>query len=450
MSRDVRNGLLVSLPMSVAMIIASLVVARGRAEERPQRVFSQADLIAKVLTRLEQDYVERFDDEKSWELVYGGIKAMTKRLDPYSQFLAPEESRPFAEETHKNYVGVGFATDARAAPITIDYLFDGSPAERAGLLPGDRVVAIDGTAVDTLARDQAIERIKGEPGTTVRLTIERGGEGGHQKGFVEEMRVERARIPQQSVVGGELIEGGGGVGYVHVDGFGDETVKELDAAIEALLAAGMKALLLDLRSNNGGLLEVSRQFANRFLRAGAIVGIKYREPKEGVTHFADPAECRWPDLPLAILVNGDTASAAEIVAGALQDHHRALLVGERTYGKGVVQSIWNIPLDDRRGGERKATLKLTTAEYLTPSGRAIEKRVTRQQKVLGGLEPDFTLRLDEARGKELAERLRLLHVPPRWRARHLANRGLVMPPLRDRQVDAALAVLRGETPAQDF
>ncbi len=450
MSRDVRNGLLVSLPMSVAMIIAALVVARGRATEHPQRVFAQADLIAKVLSRLEQDYVERFDDEKSWELVYGGIKAMTKRLDPYSQFLTPDESRPFAEETHKNYVGVGFATDPRAAPITIDYLFDGSPADRAGLVPGDRIVAIDGTAVDTLAREQAIERIKGEPGTSVRLTIERGGEGGHAKGAIEQKTVDRARIPQQSVVGGELIEGSDGVGYVYVDGFGDATVSELDQAVEALLAAGMKALLLDLRFNNGGLLEVSRQFANRFVRSGAIVGIKYREPREGVTPSADPAECRWPDLPLVVLVNGDTASAAEIVAGALQDHHRALLVGERTYGKGVVQSIWNIPLDDQRGGERKATLKLTTAEYLTPSGRAIEKRVTRQQKVLGGLEPDFTLRLDEARAKELTERLRLLHVPPRWRARHLANRGLTMPPLRDRQVDAALAVLRGETPAQDF
>lgn len=445
MSRDVRNGLIVSLPMSVAMIVAAIVVARGRAEEHPQRVFAQADLIAKVLTRLEQDYVERFDDAKSWELVYGGIKAMTKRLDPYSQFLTPEESRPFSEETHKNYVGVGFATDPKAPPITIDYLFDDSPAARAGLLPGDRIVAIDGVAVDGLERDQAIEKIKGEAGTKVRLQVKVLADG-----RLEEKSLERARIPQESVVGGEMIEGADGVGYLYVDGFGDATVTELDAAMQPLLAAGMKALVLDLRFNNGGLLEVSRLFANRFIKSGPIVGIRYRAPKEGVTHSADPAECRWPELPLVVLINGDTASAAEIVAGALQDHHRAALVGERSYGKGVVQSIWNLPLDDAKGGERKATLKLTTAEYLTPSGRAIEKRVTRQQKVLGGLEPDFTVRIDEARGKELTERLRLLHVPARWRARHLANRELKMPALRDRQVDAALAVLRGETPAQDF
>ena len=117
MTRDVRNGLLVSLPLSCSVLAAAIIVS-GRAETQEPRVFKQADLIAKVLTRLEQDYVEKFDDPKSWELVYGGIKAMTKRLDPYSVFLTPEESRPFAEETHKNYVGVGFATNPKVPPIT--------------------------------------------------------------------------------------------------------------------------------------------------------------------------------------------------------------------------------------------------------------------------------------------------------------------------------------------
>jgi carboxyl-terminal processing protease len=444
MTRDVRNGLLVSLPLSCSVLAAAIIVS-GRADQQEPRVFKQADLIAKVLTRLEQDYVEKFDDPKSWELVYGGIKAMTKRLDPYSVFLTPEESRPFAEETHKNYVGVGFATNPAAPPITIDYLFDHSPAEKAGLLPGDRVVAIDGVATETLDREQAIDLIKGAAGTSVKLSVRRAAGGA-----VEEFSLERARIPQASVVGHELIEGSDGVGYLYVDGFGDATVRELDASMEYLVAHGMKSLLLDLRFNNGGLLDVSRRFANRFIKEGDIVGIRYRAPKEGVTHRADPEECRWPDLPLVVLVNRETASAAEIVAGALQDHGRALLVGERTYGKGVVQSIWKIPLEDGVQGDREATLKLTTAEYLTPSGRAIEKRVTRQQKVLGGLEADFTVRIDEAREKELAERLRILHVPSQWRAQHLATHGRTLPPLRDRQVDAALMLLRGETPAQDF
>jgi len=444
MTRDVRNGLLVSLPLSCSVLAAAIIVS-GRADTQEPRVFKQADLIAKVLTRLEQDYVEKFDDPKSWELVYGGIKAMTKRLDPYSVFLTPEESRPFAEETHKNYVGVGFATNPKAPPITIDYLFDHSPAEKAGLVPGDRVVSIDGVATATLDREQAIDLIKGAAGTTVKLSVQRAAGGA-----VEEFSLERTRIPQASVVGHELIEGTDGVGYLYVDGFGDATVRELDWSMEQLIAHGMKALVLDLRFNNGGLLDVSRRFANRFIKEGDIVGIRYRAPKEGVTHRADPEECRWPDLPLVVLVNRESASAAEIVAGALQDHGRALLVGERTYGKGVVQSIWKIPLEDGVPGDREATLKLTTAEYLTPSGRAIEKRVTRQQKVLGGLEADFTVRIDEAREKELAERLRILHVPQQWRAQHLATHGRTLPPLRDRQVDAALMLLRGETPAQDF
>ncbi|MBL8841898.1 MAG: S41 family peptidase [Planctomycetes bacterium] len=448
MSRDLRNGFLVTLPLSVALVCSALLMAHSRAEEESPRVFQQADLIAKVLTRLEQDYVERFDDDKSWELVYGGIKAMTKRLDPYSVFLTPEESRPFAEETHKNYVGVGFATNPAAPPITIDYVFDHSPAEKAGLVPGDRVVAIDGAPIEGLTRDAAIEKIKGQPGTTVQLTVVRAADGAEQK-----FGLERARIPQASVVGGEIIPGTDGVAYLYVDGFGDATVREFDYSMEQLAQRGMKALLLDLRSNNGGLLDISRLFANRFLRDGAIVSIRYRAPREGLTHRADPAECKWPDLPLVVLVNGDSASAAEIVAGALQDHGRALLVGERTYGKGVVQSIWKIPLgteEANRADGGEATLKLTTAEYLTPSGRAIEKRVTRQQKILGGLEPDFTVRLPEERVAELAERIRILHVPARWRAQHLATHGRTLPPLRDAQVDAALAVLRGETPAQDF
>ncbi len=459
-SRDLKNGLVVTLPLSISLVAAAFLVTRGRAEETSPRVFKQADLMAKVLARVEQDYVEHFDDDKSWDVVYSGIKAMTKRLDPYSVFLTPEEGKPFAEETHKNYVGVGFALDRSAPPITIDYLFEGSPAERAGLLPGDRVVAIDGVSIEQLEPDHAIEVIKGVPGTSVRLTVRRLATGSD-----DELTLERSRIQQASVMGAELIEEPGKsgepgkVGYLYVDGFGDDTVTELDQAMERLVAQGMAALVLDLRFNNGGLLDVSRLFANRFIPEGVLVSIRYRAPKEGVTHKADPAECKWPKLPLVVLVNGESASAAEIVAGALQDQQRALLVGERTYGKGVVQSIWRIPLEDGGGkqdgttanpAERAVTLKLTTAEYLTPAGRIIEKQVMRQEKLLGGLEPDVKIHIDEARTKELQERIRLLHVPERWRAQHLAKHARKLPPLADRQLDAALAVLRGETPAQDF
>jgi len=452
MSRpQLRSALIVTIPLALSLAAAAVVVAKTVGTSTDPRVYKQADLIAKVLARIENDYVERFDDDKSWDVVYGGLKQMTKRLDPYSVFLTPKESRPFAEETHKNYVGVGFAANLEAPPITIDYLFADSPAEKAGLLPGDRVMAVDGTTIESLPHSQAIESIKGRPGTSVKLTVLRAADG-----TTSEVELERARIDQLSVLEARLLDVERKVGYVYVGGFGDKTVEELDRAMERLVEEGVTGVVLDLRYNNGGLLDVSRRFANRFLREGAIVGIRYREPKQGVTHHADPEECRWPDLPLVVLVNGETASAAEIVAGALQDHKRALLVGERTYGKGVVQSIWKIPLEDGNGkeddesDEGSVTLKLTTAEYLTPSGRVIEKRVTRQQKVLGGLEPDVRITLDEARLKELAERFELLVVPERWRERHLAAHSRTLPPLEDRQLSSALAVLRGETPAQDF
>ena len=162
-----------------------------------------------------------------------------------------------------------------------------------------------------------------------------------------------------------------------------------------------------------------------------------------MTHAADGA-VRWPTLALLVTADGVGGGDRARAAGPW----RALLVGDRTYGKGVVQSIYQLPLDESSG--RSATLKITTAEYLTPAGRVIEKSVTRKQKVLGGLEPDVRARLDEAHDGELTRRIRLMHVPEKWRAHHLEATQQTMPELRDRQVDAALAVLRGETPAQDF
>jgi carboxyl-terminal processing protease len=291
--------------------------------------------------------------------------------------------------------------------------------------------------------EEAITLVKGEPGTKVRLTILHAADGSRS-----DVEVERTKIAQPTVLDAEVIDPQRRVGYVYVEGFGDSTVEELDAAMARLTGQGITALVIDLRYDGGGLLDTCRVFANRFLASGTIVGIKGRDQKDGITHTADPAQCRWPDLPVALLVNGQTASAAEIVAGALQDHKRALLVGDRTFGKGVVQSIYQLPLDD--SGTRVATLKITTAEYLTPAGRIIEKSVTRKQKVLGGLEPDLKVKLDEAHDADLQKRIRLMHVPERWRAHHLEATKTEMPALRDRQVEAALAVLRGETPAQDF
>ncbi len=448
-SREMKSAFLVTIPLTITLVAAAVVVAGGRAEQTDPRVYQQADLIAKVLTRIENDFVERFDDDKSWEVVYGGLKSMTRKLDPYSVFLNPDESRSFAEETHKNYVGVGFAANRDAPPITIDYLFPGSPAEKAELVPGDRVLSVDGTSIEAMEADRAIELIKGREGSKVKLAVRRAASG-----RTEEIELERARIDQVSVLDAHLIDEQQKVAYVYVDGFGDSTVTEFDRAMEPLVAQGATALVLDLRFNNGGLLDVATLFANRFLREGAIVGIRYREPKESVTKRADPAECRHPDLPVVVLVNGETASAAEIVAGALQDQKRALLVGQRSYGKGRVQSIWKIPVEVAGGeeSERTVMLKLTTAEYLTPSGRLIEKHVGHndKQNALGGLEPDVTVSIDDARAKELKRRFDLVHVPQRWREQHLAAHRFTLPPLKDRELDAALAVLRGETPAQDF
>lgn len=225
--RDARNAFFLSLPLTV-VLAGAVFVLRGRASEKSDRVYKQADLIAKVLALVDSNYVERFDDDKSWQLVYDGLKASTGKLDRYSVFLTPEESRPFAEETHKNYVGVGFSALPGAPAITVDFLFAGSPAEKAGMVAGDRVVAVAGRPLDGLAMDEALALVKGEPGTTVRLSVRRAD------GTTSDVDLERSRISQPTVLDARLVDAERKVGYVYVEGFGDSTVGELTRRIRLM------------------------------------------------------------------------------------------------------------------------------------------------------------------------------------------------------------------------
>jgi C-terminal peptidase prc len=436
--RDARNAFFLSLPLTV-VLAGAVFVLRSHANERSDRVYKQADLIAKVLALVDSNYVERFDDDKSWQLVYDGLKASTGKLDRYSVFLTPEESRPFAEETHKNYVGVGFSALPGAPAITVDFLFAGSPAEKAGIVAGDRVVAVGGRSLEGLAMDEALLLVKGEPGTTVHLTV-RGADGAAPR----EVDLERARIIQPTVLDARLVDPERKVGYVYVEGFGDSTVDELDAAMERLEAQGMAALIIDLRYDGGGLLDTCRLFANRFLASGPIVGIKYRDEKEGVTHAADPAQCRWPTSRSLPRERADGVGGGD--RGGRAAGPRALLVGDRTY-QDVVQSIYQLPSTRRR-----ALRDAQDPDDRVPHAGQPPSSRSRSRAAEGALRarPDVRVHLDEAHDGELTRRIRLLHVPEKWRDHHLAAIRQTFPDTRDRQVDAALAVLRGETPAQDF
>jgi carboxyl-terminal processing protease len=245
--RDARNAFFLSLPLTV-VLAGAVFVLRGRASEKSDRVYKQADLIAKVLALVDSNYVERFDDDKSWQLVYDGLKASTGKLDRYSVFLTPEESRPFAEKTHKNYVGVGFSALPGAPAITVDFLFAGSPAEKAGMVAGDRVVAVAGRPLDGLAMDEALALVKGEPGTTVRLSVRRAD------GTTSDVDLERSRISQPTVLDARLVDAERKVGYVYVR----FATRPSTSSTWRWSSLGMTALIIDLRYDGGGLLDTCR------------------------------------------------------------------------------------------------------------------------------------------------------------------------------------------------
>jgi carboxyl-terminal processing protease len=279
--------------------------------------------------------------------------------DPYSTFLPPDRFARLNESTSGNYAGLGVEVDLRDGSLIVVAPLPGGPAERAGIQPGDRITEIAGKPTNGWTNEEAAKMLRGKPGTPVSVKIERPGVAAPL-----DFRLERSTIHQSAVRRASLLSDG--VGYIDLKAFSDSTAKEVTGAVNTLLSREMKTLVLDLRTNPGGLLTQGVRVSDLFLDPGQrIVSMRGRVP-EANREFADTAQQRWPDLPLVVLVDGRSASAAEIVAGALQDHDRAVIVGTRTYGKGSAQSV--IPFGDQGG------LKITTARWFTPVGRSITRR----------------------------------------------------------------------------
>ena len=445
--REARTAFYLFLPLSLTLLAASIVVAKGPRMPLSDEAYDQIELFTRVSALIESKYVDEVD---TWDLLYAGLRGMTKELDHYSAFYPPVEGKRFSEETHRQYYGVGFSVRNGAPPLTIDYLFRGSPAERVGLQAGDRIIAVDGLPIDPEDIGAATARIKGPLGTRVKLTIEVKATG-----ETKDFTVPRAQITQPTVFDEHFKDPHGRLRYLRVGAFGENTATEFDQKLKEIRtdaeAGQVDGLILDLRFNQGGLVPSCRLIANRFLKAGVIFGIRARDSDDNETKLADPDECWLPDLPLVVLINRYSASAAEILAGALQDHKRALLVGERSFGKGVVQSVYELKVSDDDTDERTAVLKFTTSVYLTPSGRVIEKSL-QEQEAGGGLQPDLKVDLSAEKGAlvELDQRFTLLEIPARYRAEVLASRGQELPDGNDRQLEAAVRVLHGETIAQDL
>ncbi|MCK5798564.1 MAG: S41 family peptidase [Deltaproteobacteria bacterium] len=328
----------------------------GRAEAVPRRYspYRKLNVFARVLTYIENNYVEHVDDA---ELIYGAIKGMMGRLDPHSVFMPPKQYQQLKADTRVEFGGVGIEVEIREGWITVVAPLDGTPAKKAGIRSVDQIVQIEGRSTQGMTMDEAVRLMRGPRGTRVKIAIRHRGEKKPRN-----LALVRDVIRIVSVTSKMMVPT---IGYVRIKTFQERTDAHLRQAIEGMRKEGLKGLILDLRSNPGGLLDQAVRVADLFIAKGRIVSTI---GKGGRIMEREKAHARgtFARVPIVCLVNGGSASASEIVAGALQDHRRAVVLGTRTFGKGSVQTI--IELRDGSG------LKLTVARYYTPSGRSIQER----------------------------------------------------------------------------
>jgi len=335
-------------------------------KETPDR-YEKLKIFTDVLAYVERNYVEKVATEK---LIYGAIQGMLQSLDPHSSFMTSDVFKELQVETKGSFEGLGIEITVKDGVLTVVSPIDDTPAFRAGLKAADQILKIDGELTKDMALMEAIKRLRGPKGTKVTLTIMR-------KGWSEpkEFQITRDVIPIASVKYEKLQDN---LGYIRIRSFQESTAQDLEKALRDLegVSGGLKGLLLDLRNNPGGLLPQAIEVADKFISEGLIVYTEGRQERKEYRAHVEGTRSRFP---MVVLVNGGSASASEIVAGALQDHRRALLLGSPTFGKGSVQSIYG-PLEDGSG------LRLTVALYYTPKGRNIQAK---------GIVPDVRVEEDE-------------------------------------------------------
>lgn len=356
MTRRMRRATPILLALLVGVLVGGWFVERVSARKD---IYSYLDLFTDTLDKVERGYVE---DVESKELMYGAIRGMLGSLDPYSMFLDEEEFRDFQVTTEGEFGGLGIQITVRDGVLTVVSPVEGTPAYDLGIQSGDRIVRIEGESSHGITVDEAIGKLRGEPGSKVDITI-------HREGVEEllEYTVTRDIIKIDSVPYASLLDDG--VGYVRIARFARTSAEELTASLDELEDSGMTSLILDLRSNPGGLLTQAVDVSDIFLDTGELI-VSTRGRMQGQNqsfHARTPARFD-SDFPIVVLVNGGSASASEILAGAIQDWDRGIVVGTTSFGKGSVQTLMRL-----RPLTKECAMKLTTAKWYMASGRAIEK-----------------------------------------------------------------------------
>jgi carboxyl-terminal processing protease len=421
MKRRILYGIVV-LALSVNVLIGARIYFNSAQAAEKDSAYPSLELFSFVMEKVRKDYV---DGQKITyqDLVYGALKGMLNTLDPHSEFMEPDKYNELRNDTQGAFGGLGIVISMKDNYVTVVSPMEDTPGFNAGILSGDRIVRIDGKSTEKMGLQDAVKTLRGEPGSEVSVTIFRPSSG-----LTKEYKLTRAVINIDMVkdINGkkEFPIGDNKVGYVRLVQFGEKTSDDLETALKKLKAQGMQALVLDLRWNPGGLLEQAVDVCQKFLPRGElVVTTEGRNAAQNSRRRARGHGDELENMPVVILVNLGSASASEIVAGCLQDLKRAIVLGERTFGKGSVQSI--LPLQDG------SALRLTTAKYYTPSHKVIHEE---------GITPDIMVPITDEEERDIL----LKRTPGGVESLDDKDRERVIG-ARDPQLDRAMDLLKGIT-----
>ncbi|MGH7138226.1 MAG: S41 family peptidase [Pirellulales bacterium] len=417
-----------------AVAIASLACYVKADSAYRSRYGQMSDTLIEAMKQIDQRYIEPVEERRLFEAAMAGM--VSQLGDPYSAYEPPQEALEFRQQLDQKFGGIGVevVVDPATRRLTVSSPMIGTPAFEAGILAGDQIVAIDGQTTEGMDYEEARRRLRGEPGESVSLSILSADQA-----TPHDVKLVRAIIKIPSVLGDTRDERGRWsftlaehpeIGYVRIISFGEQTVGELEAALKDLEKHAIRGLVIDLRKNFGGILRAAVAACDFFVSEGIIVTTRGRDKRQNLEVFKATGKGRYTNWPVVILVDHFTASAAEIVAACLQDHHRAAIIGERTWGKGTVQNV--IPLE---GG--KSALKLTVATYWRPNEVNIHRAASAKEEDEWGVKPDpgLAVPLSQQEQSRAAEERR-------QRDLRRANMGERLSPLYDPPLDKAIEYLR--------
>ncbi|PIE34143.1 peptidase S41 [candidate division KSB3 bacterium] len=360
-----QHVIMLIIALFAAVIMGASVATKVLATQA--ETYEKLKIFSEVLYLIQTNYVEEVDVQ---EVIYGGINGMLKTLDPHSSFMPPDMYQEMQVETRGEFGGLGIQIAIKDDQLTVIAPIDDTPAFRAGIQAGDKIVNIEDEPTRDMALMEAVKLLRGPKGTQVTISIMRDGFD-QPKDFTITRDIIELTSSNHRMLDSEI-------GYIRLRQFQEDSADELEEALKELEEEGVEALVLDLRSNPGGLLNTAVEVSDKFLEKGKLIVYTEGRKKNQDMRFIAHQEFTHPNYPMVVLVNHGSASASEIVAGALQAHSRAVIIGTQTYGKGSVQSV--IPLSDNSG------LRLTTAKYYTPDGRSIHEK---------GITPDIVIALEQ-------------------------------------------------------